>query len=93
MCLRSLRKCLAINGFSPRTFSLSFIGIGIFIIIACIFDWKWMTRIVSPAKLSGIRAFIEELHGVEVRYKFKRFIIFVCGILLLFIGVLYWFYS
>lgn len=67
-------------------------GAGVLVTVGAILDWKWITRISSPTKLGFIRNWIEEIYGIEGRYRFERFIIFICGIVLFIAGVVYWYF-
>lgn len=65
---------------------------GILVVIGCILDWKWITRFSSGWKMPFIRAFIEEMYGKEARYKFERFIMLVCGFILIICGLIFWYF-
>lgn len=65
---------------------------GLLIIIGAILNWKWITRISSPVKFGAIRTWIEEVYGIEARYRFERVIIFICGVVILVAGIIYWHY-
>lgn len=81
-----------IIAYAKEYFYFVIIAVGAIIAIGCIFNWQWATRIISPSKLPGIRGFIEGLHGTEARYKFERFISFLCGVVLIVLGFVYWYF-
>lgn len=66
------------------------LGGGLIIVIGCVFDWKWITRFASGWKMPLIRAFIEEMYGVEARCKFERFVMLGCGVVLIICGLAFW---
>lgn len=75
--------------YAKAHFHFVIMAAGVLIVVGCIFNWQWAARIVSPSKLPLLRAFIEGLHGTEARYKFERAVSFVCGVILITIGLLY----
>lgn len=79
-----------IVAYAKEYFYFVIIAGGAIIVIGCIFKWDWATRISSPSKLPFIRGFIEGLFGEEARYKFERAVSFICGVLLILIGIFYW---
>lgn len=79
-----------IIAYGKAYFYFIMIAVGIIVVVGCIFNWQWIIRIGSPSKLPLIRAFIEEVYGIEGRYKFERFVNFLCGVLLIILGLAYW---
>lgn len=78
--------------YAKEHFYFVIITIGVIVVVGCIFDWKWITRIDSPWKMPFIRAFIEVHYGVEARYKFERIFTFIAGVLITIIGLVYWYF-
>ena len=78
--------------FAKEHFYYILMACGLLIIIGSILDWKWITRISSPVKFGAIRTWIEEVYGIEARYRFERVIIFICGVVILVVGIIYWHY-
>lgn len=66
---------------------------GAFVMFGCWRNWEWMARIGSPTKLQFLRIFIEEVHGVEARYKFERAVTFIAGLVIFLVGAFYGWYE
>lgn len=71
-------------------FYLLFIAVGLLVVIGSVLDWKWISRINSPTTLSTIRTWIETTQGIEARYRFERWAMCVCGVILIIVGTVYW---
>lgn len=68
------------------------IAVGLLVVVGSILDWKWISRINSPTTLSTIRIWIEKTQGVEARYRFERWAMGVCGVVLIGVGFVYWWF-
>ena len=78
----------ALIAFLKAHFYWVLIAVGTLVVIGCLFDWHWITR-MAPNQLVGLRAFVESLHGEQGRYRFERFVMFCVGVLLILLGAGY----
>lgn len=71
-------------------FYVVMITVGVLIVVGCLRNWKWISRMQSSSDLAGTRAFVEGLHGRAARHKFERGLMFLVGVTLIITGALYW---
>lgn len=76
--------------FLKDNFEYALIGFGIFIMFGAFRGWNWMIEMRNTS-LIGIRTFIKEMYGDESLWKFQRFITFSSGFILFVVGILFLF--
>lgn len=79
-----------IMAFGKQYFYFVFMAVGLLVLVGSVLDWKWISRINSPTTLSTVRNWIEMTRGIEARYRFERFAMGFCGVMLIFVGIAYW---